>query len=261
MAKVLVIEDEAQTREIFLDCLEAEGFMALEANNGRIGVEKALAHSPDLVVCDILLPELNGYGVLKTLRQEPTTATIPFIFLTGKATKAELRKGMQSGADDYLTKPSTAEELLNAIATQLKKREILKQLYTAQLQQSAPEPDAESEPDSILPSTPNPQLQGIFDYIEAHYHESISLIDVATAVGYSSAYLTDFVKRQTGTTINRWIIKRRLAAAEELLKDTTYSIEKIAEEIGYLNPGHFFRQFRQYIGTTPKAWRKTHRGY
>ncbi|WP_319423526.1 response regulator transcription factor [Pleurocapsa sp. FMAR1] len=259
MSKVLVIEDEAQTREIFLDCLEAEGFEGIEAKNGRIGVEKAREQSPDLVVCDILLPELNGYEVLKTLRQNPITATIPFIFLTGKAGKAELRQGMQMGADDYLTKPSTAEEFLDAIATQLAKREALKQLYAAQFQQLTSEVEADSN--SILPSTPNPQLQEIFDYIEAHYHESISLIDVATSVGYSSAYLTDLVKRQTGTSINRWIIKRRLAAAEALLQETNYSIEQIAEEIGYLNPGHFFRQFRKYVGTTPKVWRKAHRGY
>ena len=260
MAKVLVIEDETQTREIFLDCLEAEGFIGIEANNGQIGIKKATEQSPDLVVCDILLPELNGYQVLETLRQNPITATIPFIFLTGKATKSELRRGMQSGADDYLTKPSTAEELLGAISTQLEKREALKKLYAQQFQ-SLPATEAEPEPTSILPSTPNPQLQEIFDYIEAHYHESISLIDVATEVGYSSAYLTDLVKRHTGTSINRWIIKRRLAAAEALLKESDYSIERIAEEIGYLNPGHFFRQFRKYVGTTPKVWRKAHRGY
>ena len=258
MAKVLVIEDEAQTREIFLDCLEAEGFVGIEAKNGQVGVQKATEQSPDLVVCDILLPELNGYQVLKTLRQNPLTATIPFIFLTGKATKAELRRGMQSGADDYLTKPSNAEELLAAIATQLEKREILKQLYSEQFQTPS---ITEAKSNSILPSTPNPQLQEIFNYIEAHYHESISLIDVATSVGYSSAYLTDFVKRQTGTTINRWIIKRRLSAAEALLTESDRSIEQIAEAVGYLNPGHFFRQFRKYIGTTPKVWRKEHRGY
>jgi YesN/AraC family two-component response regulator len=257
MTKVLVIEDEIQTREIFLDCLESEGFKAIEAQNGRIGVQKAQEQSPDLVVCDILLPELNGYGVLKTLRQNPVTATIPFIFLTGKASKAELRQGMQSGADDYLTKPSTAEEFLAAIATQLAKREALKQLYANEFLQLESEPNS----DSVLPSVADPQLKEVFAYIEAHYQESISLVDVATAIGYSSAYLTDLVKRQTGTTINRWIIKRRLAAAEALLEETNYSIEKIAEEVGYLNPGHFFRQFRQYVGTTPKVWRKTHQGY
>lgn len=257
MTKVLVIEDEMQTREIFIDCLEAEGFETIEANNGRVGVEKATEQSPDLVVCDILLPGLSGYRVLETLRQNPITATIPFVFLTGKAGRAELRQGMESGADDYLTKPSTAEEFLRAIATQLEKRKKLKQLYAAEFKESS----LESESDSVLPSTPNPQLQKVFNYIEAHYHESISLIDVATEMGYSSAYLTDFVKRHTGRTINRWIIKRRLAAAEALLKETNHSIEKIAEETGYLNPGHFFRQFRKYIGTTPKVWRKAHRGY
>jgi YesN/AraC family two-component response regulator len=259
MAKVLVIEDESQTREIFLDCLESEGFKGIEAKNGRIGVQKAQEQSPDLVVCDILLPELNGYRVLETLRQDPITATIPFIFLTGKVSKAELRMGMQLGADDYLTKPSTADEFLAAIATQLEKRELLKQLYANQFERSPSK--TETNFNSVLPSTLDPQLQEVFDYIEAHYHESISLVDVATAIGYSSAYLTDLVKRQTGTTINRWIIKRRLAAAEMLLKDTSDSIEQIAEEVGYLNPGHFFRQFRQYVGTTPKVWRKTHRGY
>jgi YesN/AraC family two-component response regulator len=261
MNKVLIIEDEVQTREIFLDCLEAEGFKGIEAKNGHIGLQKAQEQSPDLVVCDILLPGLDGYKVLETLRQDPITATIPFIFLTGKAAKADLRQGMQLGADDYLTKPSTAEEFLNAIATQLEKRETLKQLYAAKFQDSSLQSELKTNSSSVLPSIPDPQLKEVFDFIEAHYQESISLIDVSTAVGYSSAYLTDLVKRQTGTSVNRWIIKRRLAAAEALLQETNNSIEQIAEEIGYLNPGHFFRQFRQYMGTTPKVWRKTHRGY
>jgi YesN/AraC family two-component response regulator len=261
MTTVLVIEDERQTREIFLDCLVAEGFTTIEANSGRVGIEQAQNNCPDLVVCDILLPELNGYDVLKTLRQNPTTASIPFIFLTGKASKAELRQGMELGADDYLTKPSTVEEFLGAITTQLEKREILKQLYAREFQRSLDSFALETNYYSIFPSTSNPQLQKVFDYIEAYYHESISLIDVAEQLGYSSAYLTDLVKRHTGVTINRWIIKRRLAAAEALLQKSDRSIEQIAEEVGYLNPGHFFRQFRQYKRTTPKVWRKANRGY
>ena len=138
------------------------------------------------------------------------------------------------------------------ISQNLEKREILKQLYAAKFQNS--QSDSETKSDSILPS--NPQLKEVFDYIEAHYHESISLNDVALAVGYSPAYLTDLVKCQTGKTINRWIIKRRLAAAEQLLQKSNQSMEQIAEAVGYLNPGHFFRQFRQHYGTTPKVWRK-----
>ena len=177
-------------------------------------------------------------------------------------TDSILDKDLQQANDlleDFVRQPGTNNDLQNAIATQLKKRKKLKQLYAAEFS-SPSEPEPKPKSNSILPSTPNPQIQKVFDYIEAHYHESISLIDVATAVGYSSAYLTDFVKRQTGSTINRWIIKRRLAAAEELLKETNNSIEQIADSIGYLNPGHFFRQFRKYVGTTPKVWRKTHRG-
>lgn len=259
MTKVLVIENEAQTREIFVDCLEAEGFEAIEAKNGCIGVQKAQEQVPDLVVCDILLPELNGYRVLETLRQDPSTATIPFIFLTGRTSKAERRQGMELGADDYLTKPSNAEEFLSAIDTQLKKRETLKKLYAAEFQQSSSQPKTNSN--SVLPSVSNPQIQQIFDYIGAHYQESISLSDVAREFGYSSAYLTDLVKRQTGKAVNSWIIERRLAAVKALLLKTDYSIEKIAEEVGYFNPGHLFRQFRQYIGNTPNVWRKAHRGY
>ena len=114
---------------------------------------------------------------------------------------------------------------------------------------------------SILPISPHPQLKKVFDYIELHYHESIKLTDVATVVGYTPAYLTDLVKRKTGKTINRWIIKRRLAAAENLLKNSNYSIEQIAQEVGYSHPSHFFRQFRKYVGITPKVWRKAYRGY
>jgi CheY-like chemotaxis protein len=116
MKKILVIEDEARSRDLFLECLKAKGFYTIGAENGLLGVMRAQEQLPDLVICDIVMPELDGYGVLTTLRQNPVTAIIPFIFLTGSGTKAELRKGMELGANDYLTKPCTLEELLRAIA-------------------------------------------------------------------------------------------------------------------------------------------------
>ena len=87
MTKILVIEDEVQSRNIFLECLEAEGFDTLCAENGRIGLQKAQDHLPDLVLCDVVMPELDGYGVITALRQDPVTAVIPFIFLTAKSTR------------------------------------------------------------------------------------------------------------------------------------------------------------------------------
>ena len=250
MTKVLIIEDQSQSREVFLEGLEAEGFEAIGAENGLVGVHKAQEVLPDLVVCDILMPKLDGYGVLTTLRQNPATAIIPFIFLTAKATRAELRQGMKLGADDYIIKPFTVEELLEAIAIRLEKQATIRQWYANEFQQGS----ETSKPEAFFPN--NPELREVFDFIEANYHQSISLSDVAEAVGYSAAYLTDLVKRRTGQTVNRWIIKRRMAAAEALLLDTNQSMEEIAEEVGYLNPGHFFRQFRQHHRTTPHVWRK-----
>lgn len=125
MTKILVIEDERLVRESILNVLENEGFDTIQAENGRVGLTWASEHKPDLIVCDIMLPELDGYEVLSLLRQEPATALIPFIFLTAKADKADMRRGMELGADDYLTKPFTADELLGAIAARLRRQEAI----------------------------------------------------------------------------------------------------------------------------------------
>ncbi|NER31567.1 MAG: response regulator, partial [Symploca sp. SIO1C4] len=119
---ILVIEDERSTRTNLLKCLEADGFNPIGAENGFIGIELAKKHRPDLIICDILMPELDGYDVLTKLQQEEITAAIPFIFLTAKADIAGLRKSMEMGADDYLSKPVTRVELLSVITSQLQKQ-------------------------------------------------------------------------------------------------------------------------------------------
>ena len=136
MKKILVIEDETRTRNLFLNCLKTEGFNIIGAEDGLVGVQKAQLELPDLVICDINMPMLDGYGVLNTLHKDPVTAIIPFIFLTAKDTKAELRQGMQLGADDYLTKPCTVEELLGAIAVRLEKQTVLKQWHVTECQKN-----------------------------------------------------------------------------------------------------------------------------
>jgi len=122
MTKILVIEDMQSLRENIVEALELLDFEALGAENGLVGVQFAQEHLPDLIICDIMMPELDGYGVLEALRQVPETATIPFIFLSAKADKTDIRQGMNKGADDYLTKPFTVEELRSAIAARLEKQ-------------------------------------------------------------------------------------------------------------------------------------------
>lgn len=122
MRTILVIEDESGLRETIQEFLETEGFRVLCAINGTHGVNLAQEYQPDLILCDVHMPGMDGYDVLTTLSHNPTTANIPFIFLTAKGKKADWRQGMELGADDYLTKPFTADELLGAIASRLQKQ-------------------------------------------------------------------------------------------------------------------------------------------
>lgn len=120
--KVLVIEDQCDIRESTCEILELAGFETYQASNGKIGVEIAQKSLPEVILCDILMPELDGFGVLYMLSKKPETSSIPFIFLTAKTEHSTLRKGMEMGADDFLTKPFDGIELLNAIESRLKKR-------------------------------------------------------------------------------------------------------------------------------------------
>ena len=165
MKKILVIEDEPAVRDIILDILEAEYFYGIGAENGRIGVQVAKERAPNLIICDIMMPELDGRDVLVELRKNPETSTIPFIFLSAKADKTDLRQGMELGADDYLTKPFTRSELLQAIHTRLEKQEAL-------------DKDAQKKLDELrsnitlaLPHELHTPLNGIIGLSEIFIHE------------------------------------------------------------------------------------------
>ena len=123
MKKILLIEDNLEMRENIAEMLELADYEVQVAENGKIGVRLALETKPDLIICDIMMPELDGYGVLYILAKNPKTSVIPFIFLTAKAEKTDYRKGMNLGADDYLTKPFEEMELLEAVDIRLKKSE------------------------------------------------------------------------------------------------------------------------------------------
>ena len=128
---ILVIDDNNDLRENTAEILDLAGYKTLTAENGKRGVEVATREKPDVIVCDIMMPELDGYGVLHLLRKNPDTQNIPFIFLTAKTERSDFRKGMEMGADDYVTKPFEDIELLNAIEVRIKKSEVLKQNYAA----------------------------------------------------------------------------------------------------------------------------------
>ncbi|MBP6618634.1 response regulator [Lacihabitans sp. CCS-44] len=130
MKRILLIEDNNEIRENTAEILELDGYEVITAENGKIGVELASNSKPDLIICDIMMPVLDGYSVLHLLSKNPETENIPFIFLTAKADRQDFRKGMEMGADDYITKPFDDVDLLNAIESRFKKIELLEKKYS-----------------------------------------------------------------------------------------------------------------------------------
>ena len=131
--KILIIEDNDDIRENVIEILELAGYTVAWAGDGKTGVELALNDVPDIILCDIMMPEMDGYGVLYLLSKRPETVAVPFIFLTAKAEHFDRRKGMELGADDYLTKPFDDMELLNAIDSRLKKKAGQQAFYSKSL--------------------------------------------------------------------------------------------------------------------------------
>lgn len=133
MKRILVIEDDTIMRENIEEILKLAHYEVTTANNGKMGSILAKEILPDLIICDIMMPQLDGYGVLHVLSKDPKTASIPFIFMSAKAERNEIRKGMELGADDYITKPFEDTELLNAIESRLKNSALFKKEYVRNL--------------------------------------------------------------------------------------------------------------------------------
>lgn len=129
MKKILIIEDNTEIRENTEEILTLAGYNVVTAPNGKVGVDLASKEKPDLIICDIMMPELDGYGVLHILSKKQETAMIPFVFVTAKTERSDIRKGMELGADDYLTKPFDDTELLNAIEARFRKTELRQRDY------------------------------------------------------------------------------------------------------------------------------------
>ncbi|HXP52987.1 MAG TPA: response regulator [Bacteroidia bacterium] len=170
MKKILLIEDNLDMRENTAEMLDLANYVVVTAENGKIGVEKAKQEKPDLIICDIMMPDLDGYGVLHMISKDPEIAGTPFIFLTAKAEKSDMRKGMNLGADDYMVKPFDKVELLNAIETRLKRNEYFKKNYSRDLSGLVQFVDAASK--FSLPSNVSTNYKvRSFQLKESLYHE------------------------------------------------------------------------------------------
>lgn len=185
MTKILVIDDQNDLREDVIEMLHLENFEAYGAANGRDGIDFARQHKPDLIVCDITMPEMDGYEVLAEIRKDMRTATIPFIFLSARTDRVNMRSGMVLGADDYITKPFLIDELMDSINSQLKKRSEFKAIAEKRLQMMQ---------ESIITSLP---------------HELRTPLN--TIIGFSDMLLTE-AQRLKPDQVAEWASHIQLAA-------------------------------------------------
>jgi YesN/AraC family two-component response regulator len=280
MRKILVIAKPTAHRDGVLAELEGFGFQVFSTSKEQIGIEYAQQHHPSVILGSAELSHLNDNSLLQSFHENPETASLPFIVMTTQLTYSDFRQAMELGASDYLVEPFGAKELKQAIAIQLKKQSALEQRLVNQLtlkhnktvaiksnnvkqvQSSIAHPNLLSEVNRFASApTLRPPLNKVFQYIESNYYRPITLGDVAKEIGYSPAYLTNLTRQHTGQTIQRWIIERRMLAAQQLLIETDQIVEKIATQVGYQHTVHFFRQFRQFHGTTPQTWRSLNRSH
>lgn len=193
MKQILVIEDEPSIRAIVQDVLEDEAFRVLSAENGQEGLILAQEHPIDLVLCDVMMPEMDGYAVLKELRTLPMGSTTPFIFLTAKADKPDVRYAMELGADDYLTKPFTRSELLKAVHSRLEKQAHVRQHFNQKID------DFRTHISSALPHellTPLNGMIGLSEYLKESYAsvQPEEILEMADLISQSARRLTRVIQ-------------------------------------------------------------------
>jgi DNA-binding response OmpR family regulator len=136
MTKILIVEDEKEIRENIAQILQLNDYETISADNGKTALELAIKYLPDLIVSDIMMPYMDGYEFLENLRKIPKTSIIPCILVTAKVEKKDIRQGMELGADDYLTKPFTPEELLNSVTSRLARHQLIQEKFDVQLEQN-----------------------------------------------------------------------------------------------------------------------------
>lgn len=242
---ILVVEDHSDLRQFICQSLPAS-FQAVEAINGEDGFEKAVQLIPDLIISDIMMPRLDGFGLTQKLRQDERTAHIPIILLTAKSTVSSVVQGIGVGADAYLTKPFSVEELTIRIRKLIELRRQLQQKYSTQ---HIPVPPQDQ------PTSAHPFLRKLQRSIQLNLsNEDLSVEDLAQDVNMSRTQLHRKLKALTSQSTTSFIRNYRLDAARHLLEEGAYSVKEISIMVGFKNQTYFSTKFKERFGKPPSAF-------
>lgn len=246
-AEILIIDDDAATVRVLVELLRGRGFKLRVALDGRDGHQKALANPPDVILLDVCMPALDGYHLCRLLKDDPRTADIPVIFLTGKDLPADKLDGFRAGGSDYITKPYQVDELVARLQVHGQIRRRLQTMPSVAPQVVTPK--LESQDDRLLHKS--------MEILRADLAEPPSLVELARRVGSNERSLTDLFRRRLGLPVFAWLREERHKRACDLLLSTTCDMIGIAANVGYGNAAAFSTAFRERYGLTPSAYRQS----
>lgn len=246
--EVLIIEDNPDI-VTYIKSILKNHYNIHSAKNGRLGINQALKLIPDIIICDVMMPEKNGYEVCEILKQEERTSHIPIILLTAKSTKVDKLDAYKFGADAYLTKPFDKEELLTRIHNLIEVRKKLQEHYSTTF--GNPNSTRVQKEDSL----DNQFLNKLQDQIQIHLNDhSFGVPQLALKSGMSQMQMYRKLKALTGKTPSQFIRSFRLQRALELLQNSTLSVSEIAYDVGFSDPSYFSRVFQKEFGRNPSSF-------
>lgn len=247
--KVLVVEDNDDVRSFICSEL-ADTYLIIEATNGKEALREVEASLPDLIIADIMMPEMDGITFNRELKRDPSTASIPVIFLTAKSTRADQLEGLDEGADDYITKPFDPTLLRARVRNLIESRLRLRHLLQANHQ------DNGEETTSFLSSAaPDPFVKELADILEHHFSDpDFQVATLAELLHLSRSYMVRKIKKATGMTPGEAIKTYRMEKAAMLLKENSGNISEVAYAVGFNSLSYFSHAFKEHFGKSPSEF-------
>lgn len=250
--KLLMIDDSDQTRWLLRHVFSKE-YQVLEANNGAEGVKLAKSEMPDLILCDVIMPVMDGYEACREIKSDPKTTQIPIVMLTAKVESEDVIKGIEAGADDYITKPFDVEILRSKVSSMLRRRDQLKHFYTRSLIMTENGQSSENQESGAAPS--NPFMDAVIRNIEKHLDDSTFEAKVlADSLNMSLPTLYRKIKQYSDCSILELTRTIRLKKAAELILTQQHSIQEVSELVGFNDTATFRKRFTEQFGVTPSQY-------
>jgi len=240
---VLLVDDSLNELQLLSAMLRAEHFRLTVASDGLTGYQRALVSQPDVILMDVVMPKLDGFGACRLLKADPATKHIPVIFLTAKNEPQERLLGLQLGGVDYVSKPVLEEEVIARIRIHLNRVE---QDKTHHIRPNTP---PAFDPDDVV-------FKAATDLIRDQLQALPPLPDIARMVGSHEKKMVQLFRDRLGMTVSAFAGEERIGMARQFLEDTNMSIQSIAEQVGYGNAGNFTTAFRKRMGMTPSVYRQ-----